>query len=219
MLERLTTAMTPPAATRPSADRSVDPLASADGALWIWRHPRAQQAQGRCIGRSDLPVSARRAKRLAHHIRQAARRAGLPHCVLTSPLARCHAVGRQLQRWGWLHRVDPALQEMDFGAWDGQPWADIPQAAVDAWCADFLHHRPGGGDSLQALFSRVAAWQPPTVPTLVVGHGGWMLARQWLASGRPWPHQAADWPAPPAHGQCWRLPAALPAQQDPVVPT
>ena len=213
-----------------------DAATPPDTALWIWRHPRAQQAAGRCIGHTDLAVSARRAKRLAHRIRQAARRAGLPRCVITSPLARCRAVGRQLQRWGWLHQIDPALQEMDFGDWDGRPWADIAQAAVDAWCADFLHHRPGGGESLHRLFSRVAAWQaseppdtletpdaviafsepqvpnPPNAPVLVIGHGGWMLARQWLASGRPWPQLAADWPAPPAHGRCWRLPAAMPPQ-------
>lgn len=199
-------------ATRPAdgANGTAAAAAAADGTLWLWRHPRAQHAQGRCIGRTDLAVSARRAKRLAHHIRQAARRAGLPRCVTTSPLARCLAVGRQLRRWGWVHRVDAALLEMDFGDWDGRSWADIPQAAVDAWCADFLHHRPGGGESLKALFGRVAAWQPPSTPCLVVGHGGWMLARAWLASGRPPPRQAADWPAPPAHGQCWRLPMHLP---------
>ena len=56
--------------------------------IWIWRHPKPIGAAGRCIGRTDLPVDPRRAKRLAHRIRQHARRHHLPHAVVTSPLRR-----------------------------------------------------------------------------------------------------------------------------------
>ena len=117
--------------------------------LWVWRHPRAEGAAGRCIGWTDLPVDPRRAKRLAHRIRQAARRHGLPRRVLTSPLQRCAAVGRWLKRWGWAHERDPALREMHFGHWDGLRWEQIGQAELDAWCSAFARHRPGGGEHLQ----------------------------------------------------------------------
>ena len=186
---------------------------NAAASVWAWRHPRAVGAAGRCIGRTDLPVDPRRAKRLAHRIRQAARRHGLARVVWTSPLLRCAAVGRWLQRWGWRHHVDPQLLEMDFGHWDGQPWAAIPKAQIDAWCADFLHHRPGDGESLQQVLARAAAWpagKGGEAQGCVVAHAGWMLARQWLASGAPGPPLAAEWPAAPAHGTLWRLPS-LPA--------
>jgi alpha-ribazole phosphatase len=173
--------------------------------LWVWRHPRAHGAAGRCIGRTDLPVDPRRVKRLAHRIRATARRQGLLPIVLTSPLQRCRAVGRCLRRWGWQHRVEPALAEMDFGAWDGRAWADIAQTEVEAWCQDFLHHAPGGGESLHAFFTRVRNWSAPETGACIVGHAGWMLARRWLALGQPWPTQAAHWPAPPAHGTLWTL--------------
>lgn len=176
--------------------------------LWVWRHPRARDAAntaGRCIGRTDAPVDPRRAKRLAHRIRAEARRQGLPKVVMTSPLQRCRAVGRWLRRWGWRHQVDPALIEADFGAWDGRRWADIAQADVDAWCADFLHHAPGGGESLHAVFLRVQVWQVPAPQACIVGHAGWMLVRQWLNTGQPWPERADQWPAPPAHGERWTL--------------
>ncbi len=182
---------------------------SGDSALWVWRHPRPQGAAGRCIGRTDLPVDPRRAKRLAHRIRQEARQLGLPRIVLTSPLRRCADVGRWLRRWGWQHRIDAALLEMDFGAWDGQRWATLPQPAVDAWCDEFLTHRPGGGESLQTLFERVAAWQPPAAAQVLVGHAGWMLTRRWLAEGRPPPRHAADWPAPPTYGVRWSMPMRI----------
>jgi alpha-ribazole phosphatase len=174
--------------------------------LWVWRHPRALGAAGRCIGRTDLAVDPRRAKRLAHRIRTTARRQDLPRIVITSPLQRCRNVGRWLRRWGWQHRVEPALAEMDFGAWDGSRWADIPLAEVDAWCQDFLHRAPGGGETVHAFFTRVQSWTPPAPGTCIVGHAGWMLARHWLASGEPWPTQAAQWPAPPSHGILWTLP-------------
>lgn len=175
-----------------------------------WRHPRPQGFEGRCIGRTDLPVDRRKAKRLAHRIRQAARRAGWPHVIHTSPLRRCADVGRCLRRWGWRHQVDPALLEMDFGRWDGRPWAEVPHAEVDAWVADFSGHAPGGGESLHAMLDRVAAWTPchtpPTAsPSLIVAHAGWMLARLWCATHAGPPAQATEWPRAPAYGETWLL--------------
>ncbi len=179
------------------------------GQLWVWRHPRAREAAGRCIGRTDLGLDPRRAKRLAHRIRHIARRQGLPRRVLTSPLQRCAAVGHWLRRWGWRHEQLPALLEMDFGRWDGLAWSQIPSAEVDAWCGAFLNHRPGGGESLHEVFARVAAWQAPAAPLVIVAHAGWMLARRWLASGQPLPIRAEQWPVASRHGECWMLPAAV----------
>lgn len=172
--------------------------------LLVWRHPRPCGAHGRCIGsRTDLGVDRRRAKRLAHRIRALARREGLPRCIHSSTLTRSRAVGCWLRRWGWRHQIVPDLVELDFGAWDGRDWAAIAQAEIDAWCADFAHHRPGGGESLLSLFERASAWQPPARVALVVGHAGWMQARAWGA--RPPPTQAADWPAPPAYASLMRI--------------
>src|SRR5665811_1913787 len=113
-----------------------------------WRHPRAIGADGRCIGITDLPVDPRKARRLAYRIRQSARRHGLPRVVATSPLRRTADVGRWLRRWGWRHEQHEALSEMDFGRWDGLPWPGVPRDEIDAWCADFLRYRPGGGEAL-----------------------------------------------------------------------
>ncbi|TAK93231.1 MAG: fructose-2,6-bisphosphatase [Aquabacterium sp.] len=183
----------------------------------VWRHPRPQGVAGRCIGQTDVPVDRRKAKRLAHRIRQQVRRQaglmGLPRVVITSPLQRCAAVGRILRSWGWRHHVDEALLEMGFGRWDGQVWRDIDQAQVDAWCADFLRHRPGDGESLADVFRRVDAWVKNSLMAtvasngtcLLVGHAGWMLALQWRMTRDDHPAQAVQWPAPPAYGQCLQI--------------
>lgn len=176
---------------------------------WVWRHPRPREVTGRCIGRTDVPLDRRKAKRLAHRIRQHARRHGLPRVIHTSPLRRCAMVGRVLRAWGWRHHLDPALLEMDFGDWDGQRWADITPAQVDAWCEAFLHHAPGGGESLAALFERVSGWSArwrtqlaAPEPVLVVGHAGWMLTLTWLSTRSDRPVRADQWPVPPAYGAC-----------------
>lgn len=173
--------------------------------ITVWRHPRPEGVQGRCIGaRTDVPVHWRRAKRLARRIQAHARRHRLPHEVWTSPLQRCADVGRWLRRWGWTHHMRADLREMDFGAWDGRFWRDIPKTEVDAWVADFLGFAPAGGESLQALLDRVAACDLPP-GALVVSHGGWMLARRWRQTRGDEAPSAAQWPAAPRyaamHGQ------------------
>jgi alpha-ribazole phosphatase len=181
---------------------------SAEGAsgivtVHIWRHPRARCADGRCIGHTDLELDRRKAKRLAHRIRAFARQHGLPREVVTSPLRRCSDIGRVLAAWGWQHRIDPLLVEVDFGRWDGRAWSDIPQADIDQWCDDLLKHRPGGGESVDQLLLRVGRWRPDQA-RLAVGHGGWLSAALWLGKQVPAAAGTAiapcDWPAAPALG-------------------
>ncbi|MEY2891316.1 MAG: hypothetical protein RJA98_1224 [Pseudomonadota bacterium] len=183
--------------------------AGSSSTLWAWRHPRPRGVAGRCIGRTDVPVDRRRAKRLARRIQRTARQHGLPRVVCSSPLRRCADVARWLRRWGWVWQRDAALLELDFGRWDGLPWSAIARDEVDAWCADFARCAPGGGEALQAMLARAAAWQPPASAAagavVVVGHAGWMLARQWAHSGHATPPQAEHWPQAPACGALLRL--------------
>ena len=108
-----------------------------------------------------------------------------------------------------MHVIDPALTELDFGAWEGRCWHDIARAEMDAWCAAFTSTAPGGGESLAALLARAACWTPSVparAPTLVVAHAGWMLAKRWQAEHNGRLPTAATWPAPPAHRALWLLP-------------
>jgi alpha-ribazole phosphatase len=168
----------------------------------LWRHPKPRDAAARCIGQCDLSLDPRRAKRLAHRIRAHARREGLPHVVWTSPLERCAAVGRWLRCFGFQHHIDADLMELDFGAWDGLAWREISQEEVQAWEQDFLHHPPGGGESLQALMLRVQRFMAcRSGPMLIVGHAGWINALCWMQSHPEAPPTAARWPPPPRYGQ------------------
>lgn len=186
-------------------------MVSGDVTFLAWRHPRPSGHEGRCIGRTDVRVDLRKARRLARRIHRHANRHGEPRLVCTSPLQRCRAVGQHLRRLGWRHVVDDALLEADFGTWDGLPWSQVSRAEVDAWVENFLHHAPGGGESLAQVLARVRDWSPPQAGVTVVGHAGWMLARQWLAQhgpDRP-PALASQWPRPPAHGEAWSFPVRV----------
>lgn len=164
----------------------------------VWRHPPPRDVQGRCIGRTDVPLDRRKAKRLAHRIRRWARQHGAVHVVLTSNLQRAASVGRILAGWGWQHRIDSRLNEMNFGRWDGLPWDRIGADAVDIWCNGFATHKPGGGESVAELLARCAAFlgaPPPSAPCCIVGHAGWISAMLWLQRAGTEAPSATEWPA------------------------
>ncbi len=182
------------------------------GGLTVWRHPKPVGVAGRCIGHTDVPADRRKSKRLAHRIRAWARRHGAAHVVITSPLRRGADVGRWLVRWGWCHRIDGRLIEVDFGHWDGRAWDAIDAASVDTWCRDFAQHRPGDGEPVVALLARCAAFiaevhrdsvhrdSGAEAWVCVVGHAGWISAALWLQRAGPVLPEAGSWPAAVGYG-------------------
>lgn len=73
--------------------------------------------------------------------------------------------------------VDPRWRELDFGAWDGKPLAEIDAAALAAFQDDPAHHSPPGGETWPELVFRVGgALTAIDRPTLIVTHGGAMRA-------------------------------------------
>ena len=170
----------------------------------VWRHARPDDILGRCIGRTDVAVDPRRSRRLAHRIRAQARRENAPRVIWTSPLRRCAAVGRWLARWGWTHRIDPRLLEVDFGRWDGRLWDDIGPQEVDAWCRDLGDHPPGGGESVVMLMARCASFIGEHPDAWIVGHAGWMNAAARVLAGSGPPRAPGEWPPGPRYGALWR---------------
>ena len=146
----------------------------ARGLILAARHPRPRVASRICYGRLDVPLAEPAAVGAAALIAAA----GDPiERVIASPLARAQDVARAVAaRTGAPLRLDDRLAEMDFGAWEGQAWSAIPRAEIDAWAADPLRYRPGGGESVSDVLLRVRrAWTgiaSSADTTLLVTHAG-----------------------------------------------
>ncbi|TFW27373.1 histidine phosphatase family protein [Duganella callida] len=120
--------------------------------LILVRHPQPLVAPGVCYGRTDLAVAPELLQQTG-----AALRAMLPADapLYSSPLRRCAELATLLSP---RPRHDARLAEIDFGAWEMRPWDDIPRADIDAWAADMVHYRPGGGESVLRMAERIASF-------------------------------------------------------------
>ena len=115
------------------------------------RHTKLKAADGVCYGRTDLDVADTFEEEAALVIEQAP----AADAIISSPLTRCQKLAHQIAAALSIDvTLDPRLQEMNFGAWEGRRWSEIPQVELDAWAADFLHARPHKGESVAMLRER-----------------------------------------------------------------
>lgn len=173
--------------------------------LWLVRHATPLVAPGICYGRLDLAADAQATQQAAQALAQALP----PHArVRHSPLRRCAQLAEALQRLRpeLGSQPDARLQEMDFGAWEGQAWNALPRAELDAWAGNLHRHPPGGGEPLAAMLARVqealdgcAASEDDVV---WITHAGVARCVQWLRAHPAKEATAAQWTQPaPAPGQ------------------
>ena len=114
--------------------------------LHLIRHgATAGNAEGRFIGRTDLPVSEEGFDELAR-LRDTYDypRVG---AVYTSPLRRCIQTAEFLYPNSLLTVVD-GLQEMDFGAFEGKTIEELEgEESFGRWLADSAHNAPPDGET------------------------------------------------------------------------
>lgn len=171
--------------------------------LWLVRHAQPRVAPGVCYGASDLAADAAATRACAQQLAERLP-PGLP--LVASPLQRCERLALALQglRPDLTLKFDARLAEMDFGCWEGQRWDAIPQAAFDAWMADFGAHRFGGRESVDELLQRVAAVHAEQVAqgrdAVWITHAGVIRAMALMAQGisrlaraDQWPREAPGW--------------------------
>lgn len=143
-------------------------------ALTLVRHTTPDVVKGTCYGRTDLPLADSFETELAQVLARVPRAAR----IVTSPLGRCHRLATHLSlHLGTELRAAEPWIEMDFGAWEGVPWSDIPRSDLDAWAADFMGYAGHGGESVAMLETRIRAALEATPPdTIVVTHSGCIRA-------------------------------------------
>lgn len=185
--------------------------------LWLVRHAQPCIAPGLCYGALDVAAEADATRRAAAELA-----AVLPPSVAVrvSPLQRCEQLAQCLRglRPDLSFATDARLTEMNFGEWEGVPWAQIPRDALEHWTADFGEHRFGGAESANQVLQRVAAvWTDTLDATALSGqdlvwitHAGVARAADLVAQGIHRVDDAAQWPhAAPAFGQ-WTVRSLAP---------
>ena len=104
------------------------------------------------------------------------------HLLVSSPLRRCASFARELaQRHDRELRIEPDLQEVGFGTWEGRTRAELEAGTpgvVARFYRDPVANRPRGAEPLQDFRARVeAGWQRILARhcgqhVLVVAHAG-----------------------------------------------
>ncbi|QSX40071.1 histidine phosphatase family protein [Shewanella cyperi] len=142
--------------------------------LYLLRHG---ECEGGAIlrGHSDVALTAKGWQQM----RTAAAKVPEVAEVISSPLRRCREFAKThaAERSRTL-TLDCAWRELGFGAWDGQPLAELwQQQAMGDWWQDPWTHTPPGGEPLKAFEARLdgalgtlLARRPGTA--LIVCHGG-----------------------------------------------
>lgn len=102
--------------------------------------------------------------------------------IVSSPLQRCAHFAQALsERYGLPMEIEPGLQEIGFGDWEGRTPAEIHATAPETlgrFWTDPLNNPPPGAEPLPVFQRRVtAAWadlleRHAGRHVLVVGHGG-----------------------------------------------
>ncbi len=101
--------------------------------------------------------------------------------VISSPLQRCLRFAKDYSRRQALSlKVEPLLQEMNFGVWDGQTFDQLQScwAALEQFWQSPATVTPPNGESLPAFHERVTQFWPQLLQqcrgtqSLVVTHGG-----------------------------------------------
>ncbi|MDD0839074.1 histidine phosphatase family protein [Curvibacter sp. HBC61] len=172
--------------------------------LWLVRHPRPLVAAGVCYGRLDVAADPQHLQQVRDQLAQELPPGAHVH---HSPRQRCAKLAQALcevrpdLQSASPPDGDPDLAEMDFGEWEGQTWDALGEAAVSAWTADFAHHAPGGGETVNQVLQRVGrAWRHTQARTgtgqsaVWITHAGVIRCLQLLRQGVHQVDRASQWP-------------------------
>jgi len=150
--------------------------------LVLIRHTTPENTQGVAYGQLDVNVGPSFREEAAQ---VAAGIGKKPYTlVYSSPLIRCRALAEYLadyQGGRTVVRYDDRLKELNFGDWEGKPWADIPPDVLENWVNNFTYLAAPNGENFLAVQERARAFLHDIENcgadrVLVVTHKGVILA-------------------------------------------
>jgi len=151
------------------------------------RHTACDIEPGVCYGRLDVPLRSSAAEDIERTLRSVP---GVS-AIFASPSQRCDRLARRLaQRDACELTLLPELRELDFGAWEGLHWNDVPRELSDRWADDPWNRAPPDGETEAQLFERVERAYHRIASCgvariAIVAHGGPLRLMRCLILGLP----------------------------------
>ncbi|TMP29565.1 histidine phosphatase family protein [Pseudoalteromonas rubra] len=153
--------------------------------LYFIRHGEPLET-GRLLGSTDMPASERGNEQVYAQLQAC----GAITQVISSPLLRCQTVAHAFcETAGLPIQVDPRLNEMDFGDWDGQSYEALWQSTQSPGIGDFWQspwqYTPPNGEPMSVFHQRLVDWwqqftaRPSSESVAIVTHAG--VIKQLLA--------------------------------------
>ncbi len=150
--------------------------------LILVRHPKPNCDSGLCYGRLDLECDGHALATAAGRLKPLMRGCQ----IVTSPARRAQSLAQLL---GAPIAVEPRLEELHFGDWEGLRWEDIGREQIEAWRQSLPDAAPPGGETLSAMARRCADWlgslNPDGPPVAAITHAGPIRAIRALLKGEP----------------------------------
>jgi len=150
--------------------------------LILVRHPKPVCEPGLCYGRLDLECEP---DALLHAV-EALSPLAAGFSIVSSPARRAAALAERLSNSVFL---EPRLQELEFGEWEGRRWSDLGREAIDHWRLGLPDCGPPGGESLSQMAARCSTWLQDIAAqnkdVLAVTHAGPIRVIQSLIANEP----------------------------------
>lgn len=128
--------------------------------MYLVRHCESEgNSLGMLQGRTDCDISGNSKKQLEL---VALRLRNVPFdAIYSSPLRRARKTAEAINRY---HRLpitlEPGLQEIDVGVWEGKKWAEVEREypeQVKAWNEDPAQFTPDRGETMRQVYDRIWA--------------------------------------------------------------
>ncbi|MCQ2062046.1 MAG: histidine phosphatase family protein [Fibrobacter sp.] len=124
--------------------------------LWTFRHTKPFNPNDVCYGRLDFDVSPTFDQESSAAIEDYLKTDAKPTRLFSSPLIRAYRLAEKVSQATGLavEKVD-AIQEINFGSWEGHKLTAVPRDEMYAWLKDLRGFRFPNGESFYDVDKRV----------------------------------------------------------------
>lgn len=155
------------------------------------RHAHTEQAKGRCVGRTDVPLSIQGVAQV-DRLAEALAEAGLVRLCSSPENRAVDTLAPLADRLGMKEEIIPGLDEIDMGKWDGLFFDDIRTRFPEAYAergSHFGDFRPPCGESFNDVADRamsaLALLAAGRQPVFAVTHAGVIRSVLCRVTGHP----------------------------------